>query len=188
MPKLLIKALIFLLVINGLLVSLVSRPMDEETLQAYVILIRASGKPEYTPQQPLYPEFQHLSTVESLNLSSSGLTLLPSEIGRFTSLKVLALSSTLLTSLPPEIGQLDSLEQLYLKNTLLTTLPPEIGQLASLEYLYLGNTSLTSLPPEIGQLSRLQVLDLRGTPLYPRLAELEIELGLPPGFLAERQP
>ncbi len=188
MPKLVIKALIFLLVINGLLISLASRPMDRATFRGYVALIRMTGDRNYTPQQPLYPELIRLSTVESLNLSSSDLTILSSGIGQLTSLNYLNLTNTPLTRLPPEIGQLSSLQRLLLSYTLLTNLPPEIGQLSGLIQLNLSNTSLTRLPPEIGQIPNLRYLDLRDTPLWLRLAELEIELGLPPGFFAERQP
>ena len=91
------------------------------------------------------------SGAESLDLPSLGLTSLPYEIGKLTSLIELNLWNNQLTSLSPEIGQLARLTELCLSRNQLTRLPPEIGQLTSLTQLDLSKNQFTSLPPEIGQ-------------------------------------
>jgi len=110
-----------------------------------------------------------------LDLSGLGLTALPPEIGRLTSLQSLNLSENQLTALPPEIGGLTSLQSLGLRGNQITALPPEIGRLTSLKSLNLSFNQLTALPPEIGGLASLQSLDLRGnrlTVLPPELWRL----------------
>lgn len=59
----------------------------------------------------------------NLNLSSSGLTSLPSAIGQLASLHVLRLNNNKLTSLPQELGHLSELEVLSVNHNQLTTLP-----------------------------------------------------------------
>lgn len=72
MFKLLLKGLIPLLIINALVVVLISRPLGDRFLHKYVTLIQHSGNPDYTEQQPFYPEFTRLGTVESLDLTVLG--------------------------------------------------------------------------------------------------------------------
>ncbi len=99
--------------------------------------------------------------VETLNLSSMGLTELPAEIGQLTNLTELNLGSNSLKSLPPQIGQLTKLTtKLDLGSNSLSSLPPQIGQLTKLTTLDLSSNSLNSLPPEIGQLTNLIELNL----------------------------
>jgi internalin A len=121
------------------------------------------------------PEIGKLTSLGWLDLSGNQLTSLPPEIGQLAVLVVLNASANHLTSLPPEIGQLSVLRQLWLNNNQLTSLPPEIGQLTALTQLYLQNNQLTSLPPEIGQLSVLKTLylsDNQLTSLPPEIGQL----------------
>jgi internalin A len=111
----------------------------------------------------------------SLDLSSLGLTKLPSEIGQLTALTWLDLNGNRLTTLPREIGQLMSLTQLDLRTNQFTTLPPEIGQLTALTWLHLNGNRLTTLPREIGQLmalTRLHLYSNQLTTLPPEIGQL----------------
>jgi internalin A len=109
----------------------------------------------------------------TLDLSDTGLTTLPAEIGQLTNLTGLSLSHNQLTTLPAEIGQLINLSLLYLDSNQLTTLPAEIGQLTNLTGLSLSHNQLTTLPAEIGQLTKLSELLLS----YNQLTTLPAEIG-----------
>lgn len=84
-----------------------------------------------------------------LNLSLMGLTSLPPEIGRLSSLTKLLLQDNLLTSLPPELSQVSPLSVLWLYNNQLTSLPPELRNLSRLKHLFLHGNSALRLPPEV---------------------------------------
>jgi len=123
----------------------------------------------------LPPEITRLTSIWTLMLGDNLLTALPPEIGQLTHLQSLSLDRNQLTALPPEIGQLTHLQSLSLDRNRLTALPPEIGQLTHLETLSLGGNRLTALPPEIGQLTSLQRLSLdrsQLTALPPEIGQL----------------
>jgi internalin A len=84
-----------------------------------------------------------------LDLSNRGLTFVPKEIGKLTSLCWLNLSRNHLKSLPAEIGELTGLKTLDLASNELKSLPVEMGQLINLTLLYLDSNPSLSLPPEI---------------------------------------
>lgn len=99
----------------------------------------------------------------SLNLSSQGLTKLPSDVLDKTSLENLDISNNNLTgALPSEIRHLKNLKTLDASNNQMTGVPAEIGQLDKLEVLDLSNNQLTGLPYELGNLKNLKVLNLSG--------------------------
>ncbi|BBI16266.1 leucine-rich repeat domain-containing protein [Neochlamydia sp. S13] len=107
-----------------------------------------------------------------LDLSESGLTFLPPEIGQLSQLKELDLSKNNLTTLPIEIGQLSQLHKLNLQQNQLNALPAAIGQLPKLKRLWLSNNQLNALPAAIGQLSQLEWLDLSSNKLNALPAEI----------------
>jgi internalin A len=121
----------------------------------------------------LPPEIGRLTSLQQLFLGSNELSEVPPEIGQLMNLQLLYLSNNQLSQLPPEIGQLTGLQQLTLFNNQLRELPPEIGRLTNLQYLYLGNNKLRQLPSEISQLTKLQYLSL----LNNQLSELPHEIG-----------
>lgn len=123
----------------------------------------------------LPPEIGKLTNLEQLYLRNNLLSDLPEEIGNLTSLTTLDLTQNgQLSRLPPQIGKLSSLVSLNLTgNSKLTTLPPEIGELKNLKELWLTRTGLTSLPPAIGMLSNLSILNMHKCPL----TALPIEIG-----------
>jgi len=89
------------------------------------------------------------SNATTLDLSSKGLTSLPSEITELKNLTTLDISGNRLSSLPPEITELKNLTTLDISGNRLSSLPPEITQLKNLTTLDISYNQLTSLPPEI---------------------------------------
>src|SRR5260370_39097244 len=112
-----------------------------------------------TPKDEIYDEQGHLI---GLDLSGSGITQLPREIGKLANLQSLYLYNNRLTQVPVELGQLAKLEVLYLGNNQLTQVPVELGQLANLRWLDLSNNRLTQVPRDLGQLANLQHVGLVG--------------------------
>tara|TARA_Y100001970_G_C14179997_1_gene829269 strand:- start:117 stop:908 length:792 start_codon:yes stop_codon:yes gene_type:complete len=67
----------------------------------------------------------------SLNLSVSGLEIIPNSIGNLTNLESLILSYNEIASIPEEIGNLNQLENIKLDHNQLTSLPSSICNLPS---------------------------------------------------------
>ena len=117
---------------------------------------------------PIEQAYDAKNAIESrysnaLNLSSQGLTKVPTYVFERTDLESLNLSHNTLTgALPGEIRHLQNLKVLDMSNNTFTGIPAEIGQLKNLEILNLSNNLLTGLPYEIGNLARLKVLDISG--------------------------
>ena len=105
----------------------------------------------------------HLTALQDLRLSSSGLQRLPHSIGRLTALHVLSLANCRdLVELPDSIGRLTALQTLDLSRcTRLEGLPDSIEHLTALQMLNLFDCrGLVGLPNSIGQMSSLTKLDL----------------------------
>lgn len=104
---------------------------------------------------------EKLTLLESLNLSSTGMTSI-SGIGAALSLKELHFTSNELTSIPNELFNLVNLERLLMNfNKIQGTLPSRIGQLQSLRELYMFRNKLSgNLPRELGDLKNIRVLGL----------------------------
>ncbi|KIC74911.1 Leucine-rich repeat protein SHOC-2 [Neochlamydia sp. TUME1] len=115
---------------------------------------------------------EHGKNIANLNLSMSGLTSLPPEIGQLTKLQALSLYGNQLTSLPAFLRQLTKLRMLWLDNNQLTSIPAEIGHLSQLQTLYLNFNKLTVIPAGIGQFSQLQTLYLHNNQLNAIPAEI----------------
>ncbi|MFC1585643.1 VWA domain-containing protein [Fibrobacterota bacterium] len=100
-----------------------------------------------------------------LDLSGSGIDILPPEIAILTDLDVLDISDNGLTVLPPELGSLQDLDILDASDNQLTDVPVDIALLAGLDVLDLSNNQLTVLPPGVTALINLDTLDLSGNQL-----------------------
>ena len=105
----------------------------------------------------------NLTSLESLDLSSTQLRELPDSIGDLTSLQSLDLSFTQVSKLPDSIGDLTSLESLALVFTQVSKLPDSIVNLTSLVSLDLSGTQVRELPDSIVNLTSLVSLDLSHT-------------------------
>jgi len=97
---------------------------------------------------------------------------LPMSMGLLKNLAYLNLTCTGIRVLPPTIGQLRNLEDLILKNTInLEDLPEEIGDLVNLKTLNLRHSRITSLPASIGRLRNLKDRNLSAIKYLEALPE-----------------
>jgi len=107
-----------------------------------------------------------------LDLSHRGVTELPSEIKRLTTVTELDLSYNNLSQLPSEIGEMHNLRQLSVNGNQLTELPSEIADLSNLKVLYLANNRFFHFPQPILNLKGLAQLRLSGNMLKELPEEL----------------
>lgn len=133
--------------------------------------------------------------IVELNINSSGLDVLPAEIGNLTTLTKLYASGNNFTELPETIGNLTNLtnanfdgsdleslpagfanltrlEYLSLNNNKLETMPEELFSLTALKSLYYNNNSLNVLPAGIGNLTALEFLSVSFNDLEAFPAEI----------------
>lgn len=108
-----------------------------------------------------------------LDLSNRGLTSLPAEIFRLTSVQRLDLSNNKLTDLPETIANLKQLTLLHAGKNQIRSLPESIGGLVNLHTLYVEDNSLTNLPVSLLELNGLESLDISSN----RLGNLSIQPG-----------
>ncbi|MCH9609275.1 MAG: hypothetical protein S4CHLAM45_14790 [Chlamydiales bacterium] len=126
----------------------------------------------HSPEMATAIEQGSLLKQTKLDLSSKGLTQLPSSLRHLTNLTELDVSGNKLIDLPDTIGQLTNLTQLNVSINQLTVLPNTIAQLTNLTKLDVYKNQLADLPSSIGDLSlleRLQVYDnpyLSNLPVY----------------------
>jgi hypothetical protein len=80
-------------------------------------------------------------------------------------LKELDVSRTGITMIPEAIGGMSQLERLILSENKIQVLPESIGLLSNLKTLYLFHNQLTSLPQSLSDMKQLQWLGLTGNML-----------------------
>lgn len=112
--------------------------------------------------------FDHMPSLQVLNLSKTRIKLLPSSISKLVNLRELILRDCeRLDVLPSEVGALTHLEVLDLHGADISNLPDEIGELTCLRQLqvsfygYVNRGKNIPLPPELisyGTISRLVLL------------------------------
>lgn len=105
-------------------------------------------------------------------MAANGLTELPTEVGRLTTLEILDLTSNHLTALPEELGCCVRLTELEASHNRLASVPASLGNLVSLVEIDLSANELTTLPPELARLTALRHLKL----CHCRLQRLPREL------------
>ena len=133
--------------------------------------------------------------VTRINLSSVGLTEIPSSLYTFVDLEILSLKSNQLSSINSDLGMLTKLIDLDLSENCLVELPASIAHLSQLETLTLDCNQLDLLPNALCHLTRLRMLSLldNGLKQLPeqigQLSELEVLMvesneltTLPPSF------
>ena len=106
-----------------------------------------------------------LTKLERLELTDSGITMLPKTLHQLKSLKILDLRGCEnIEVIPSGIGALTNLEKLDLYSmTKLQRLPEEICKLKKLNKLNLAYSNILYLPFSIGELDSLKELDLSST-------------------------
>jgi Leucine-rich repeat (LRR) protein len=141
-----------------------------------------------------------LADLEELNISQTGVTLLPESAQRWTrlksfychdipsfgaidgatlrcwgeSLRVLSIENCALEELPEDgVAALVNVRQVILNGNRLTRLPPSVGAWRHVMKLFVNNNALESLPPEIARMSALQQLHVSSN----RLTALPDEIG-----------
>lgn len=123
-----------------------SRPSGLGTPEAILEIIRKAAEEKW----------------DELNLSDSGLTELPPEIGDLIHLKKLYLNSgekkNIIKHLPKEVGKLRNLEILQAYGVSLEDLPEEFAQLKKLKGLGLNDNSFSEFPDVIFSLTNLESL------------------------------
>lgn len=80
---------------------------------------------------------------EEIDISKTGISKLPDDIGNMVQLKSLILSENKLQSLPESIGHLSNLKTLYLFHNQLTSLPESLSNLKGLQWLGLSGNSIS---------------------------------------------
>lgn len=152
-------------------VAIFSQPCNDYPCDSAVVrqILDTNGLDTLTVENVTGPR---KGRIDSLNLTGKGIAVLPSTIGKLTSLKFLFLGCfrysglplgpycNTLVKLPDEIGTLDSLVGLNVDGNQLTSIPATIGGLKQLTGLILSSNHLTAIPGEIGMLKNLRTLDL----------------------------
>jgi len=108
------------------------------------------------------PSWLHnLTDLQTLDISSNGLTKLPEELKALTKLQTLTMSSNRLSGLPEGLKALTKLQTLDISSNGLTILPDLLQNLTSLQTLDISFNGLSGLPEGLKELTRLQTLNIR---------------------------
>jgi Leucine-rich repeat (LRR) protein len=118
---------------------------------------------EFRKIPPLF--FNHMTALQTLNLSKTGVRSLPESVVRLVSLKRLFLSYChRFMRLSPEVGELEQLEVLHLDGTKISDLPKNPSWPMLLELSLHNNTELRKIPPSFFDcMTALQTLNLSKT-------------------------
>ncbi|MBS0652902.1 MAG: leucine-rich repeat domain-containing protein [Verrucomicrobia bacterium] len=115
-----------------------------------------------------------LSEVAELDLSNSGIRVLPQEIGLFTGLVLLNLEGNSLVELPEEIGELAQLKQLNVSRNMLQILPASLRNLQALEVLNAERNQIKTVHQSLADLDNLKEFRLGRNPMtiiFGRIAQ-----------------
>ncbi|KZC04560.1 Leucine-rich repeat protein soc-2 like protein [Dufourea novaeangliae] len=100
------------------------------------------------------------SSLKEIDISGTGISLIPKMISNFYKLSIMNVSSNNITWLPEEICLLTNLTSLMIDKNNLMMLPKDIGKLVSLNELKAGYNNLYELPVTFEALNNLQYIDL----------------------------
>jgi len=115
------------------------------------------------------------TSIRRLYLYENRLSTLPPQITLLTNLRLLSLFRNQFTTIPEPVLQLTQLEGLWLYDNQITEIPHAISKLTNLSFLHLSNNKIKEVPKEIAQLKNLENLYLSGNEishLPPELYQL----------------
>lgn len=143
--------------------------------------LKGSGVASLLQDTLLYPTFQAFTALKYLDLEASTVFKFPEVIGeKYRELEYLNLRSTRINSIPSNIGNLTKLKEFYVGylqwNMTITSLPESFGNLESLEVLNVSTIGLTSLPESLSKLKKLRHFEAYLNPiakLPTRLGDME---------------
>ena len=125
-----------------------------------LVLSGKNGAKQIEDEDGLNELLFKISSLNFLEISTSGLLELPSKIEQLSSLTNLVLHGNKLTQLPPAIGNLKKLKLLDVSRNELKVLPDELSQLSELQSLLVSGNQLESLPSDLTALSFLLVVKI----------------------------
>ena len=125
-----------------------------------LVITGKSGAKQIEDDNGLNDIIFKISSLNFLEISTSGLLELPSKVEQLSNLTNLVLHGNKLTSLPPAIGKLKKLKLLDASRNELKVLPDELSQLSELQSLILSGNQLESLPSNLNALSFLLVVKI----------------------------
>lgn len=114
---------------------------------------------EKISKQGLDPAIFQVKHLNFLEISKTGLTDLPSDVGELVNLGRLVVCSNNLSSLPPEISKLQKLKFLDVSHNAIAELPSELSKLCDLQSLNVSSNQLTSLP-DVSNMIKLVTLNI----------------------------
>lgn len=116
--------------------------------------------------EALPPQVTDQHSLKELNLKHTNLTELPIAIGNLRQLEILKLQCPFLEMLPSSLGKLTSLEELTLHFcNKLRHLPDSVGDLTHLTTLTIHYAPIEYLPAAVMRLNNLEILKVRSCPL-----------------------
>lgn len=116
--------------------------------------------------EALPPQVTDQHSLKELNLKHTNLTELPIAIGNLRQLEILKLQCPFLEMLPSSLGKLTSLEELTLHFcNKLRHLPDSVGELTHLTTLTIHYAPIEYLPAAVMRLNNLEILKVRSCPL-----------------------
>jgi internalin A len=101
-----------------------------------------------------------LVNLQTLFLNNNQISVIPDSIAQLVNLQTLVLSSNQISVIPDSIAQLSNLQSLFLQDNQISVIPDSIAQLVNLQTLYLSGNQISVIPDSIAQLVNLQMLSL----------------------------
>ena len=120
-------------------------------------------------------EHRRLITLQELQLSNSGLDVLPPEMQQLRNVEVLDLSNNLFDDLPQELHLMPNLRSLQLGGNQLRTLDDRIALFRGIDTLDVSGNQIEAISAQLGSIRQLQCLQLAGNQLT-QLPEAVVEL------------
>ena len=108
-----------------------------------------------------FPALASFQNLEKLEMSENPIEQLPDAFQNAQELRILDISSTNLQEVPSQILHLGGLEHLTMTNCALETLPDDWKECLNISQLDLSENLLSNLPASVAQLKKLVKLDLK---------------------------